>query len=256
MGRSLVQALAEAPQWRLAGAVASSASAALGLPVPGDAVGSTVRVTADARAALREATVAIDFSLPQAVASHAEACADAGVPLLVGATGLDGDSVRRLEACAERIAVVLAPNTSVGVNVMIDLAARAARALDASFDIEIHEAHHRMKRDAPSGTALALGAAVAEARGTSLEAAGIYAREGATGPRPAGAIGFSVVRAGDIVGEHTVLFAGEGERIEITHRAGDRMGFARGALRAADWLAGRAPGLYRMRDVLGLTPPA
>jgi 4-hydroxy-tetrahydrodipicolinate reductase len=213
-------------------------------------------VTADARAALRGAAVAIDFSLPQAVAAHAEACADAGVPLLVGTTGLDAQSLSRLEACTRRIAVVLAPNTSVGVNVMINLAARAARALDAGFDVEIHEAHHRMKRDAPSGTALALGAAVAEARGTSLAAVGVYAREGNIGPRPPAAIGFSVVRAGDIVGEHTVLFAGEGERIEITHRAGDRMGFARGALRAARWLIGRAPGLYRMSDVLGLEPPA
>ncbi len=256
MGRSLVPALAEAPPLQLVGAVASPGSAALGLPVPGAAAGPTVLVTADARAALRGAAVAIDFSLPQAVAAHAEACADAGVPLLVGTTGLDAQSLSRLEACTRRIAVVLAPNTSVGVNVMINLAARAARALDAGFDVEIHEAHHRMKRDAPSGTALALGAAVAEARGTSLAAVGVYAREGNIGPRPPAAIGFSVVRAGDIVGEHTVLFAGEGERIEITHRAGDRMGFARGALRAARWLIGRAPGLYRMSDVLGLEPPA
>ncbi len=252
MGRSLVQALSAAPQLRLVGAVASPGSAALGSRVPGADPDSGVRITADAQAALGGAAVAIDFSLPQAVAAHAEACADAGVALLVGATGLTAEDLRRLQACTQRIAVMLAPNTSVGVNVMMDLVARAARALDTGFDVEIHEAHHRMKRDAPSGTALALGAAVAAARGTTLEDAGVYAREGATGPRPPAAIGFSVVRAGDIVGEHTVLFAGEGERIEITHRAGDRMGFARGAVRAALWLAGRAPGLYRMSDVLGL----
>jgi 4-hydroxy-tetrahydrodipicolinate reductase len=256
MGQSLVQALSAAPRLRLVGALASPGSAALGLPVPGAATSSAVRVTADARAALRGADVALDFSLPQAVAAHAEACAEAGVPLLVGATGLDAEDLRRLEACAQRIAIVLAPNTSVGVNVMKYLVACAARALDMSFDVEVHEAHHRMKRDAPSGTALELGAAVAAARGTTLAATGVHAREGMTGPRPAGAIGFSVVRAGDIVGEHTVLFAGEGERIEITHRAGDRTGFARGALRAAEWLAGRAPGLYRMHDVLGLELPA
>jgi 4-hydroxy-tetrahydrodipicolinate reductase len=252
MGLCLVQALAAAPQVRLVGAVASPASVSLGLPVPGAAVDSELRVTSDAREALRGADVAIDFSLPQAVAAHAEECAKAGVPLLVGATGLDAEGLGRLEACARRIAVVLAPNTSVGVNVMLHLVARAARALDAGFDVEIHEAHHRMKRDAPSGTALQLGEAVAAARATTLAAVGVYAREGTTGPRPPAAIGFSVVRAGDIVGEHTVLFAGEGERIEITHRAGDRMGFARGALRGAEWLAGRAPGLYRMSDVLGL----
>jgi len=256
MGRSLVQALTAAPQLRLVGALASPGSAALGQPVPGIADNSGVRVTADAREALRGADVALDFSLPQAVAAHAEACAEAGVPLLVGATGLAAEDLRRLEYCTRRIAIVLAPNTSVGVNLMMHLVARAARALDAGFDVEVHEAHHRMKRDAPSGTALALGAAVAAARGTTLAAVGVHARDGTTGPRPAGAIGFSVVRAGDIVGEHTVLFAGEGERIEITHRASDRSGFARGALRAAEWLAGRAPGLYRMHDVLGLEAPA
>jgi len=252
MGQSLVRALAAAPHLQLVGALASPDSPTLGRPVPGSAAGAGVLVTADVRAALRGADVALDFSLPQAVAAHAEACAAAAVPLLVGATGLDAEAVQRVEACAQRIAVVLAPNTSVGVTVMMDLVVRAARALEAGFDVEIHEVHHRMKRDAPSGTALALGAAVAAARGTTLAATGVYAREGATGPRPPGAIGFSVVRAGDTVGEHTVLFAGEGERIEITHRAGDRMGFARGALRAAEWLAGRAPGLYRMSDVLGL----
>lgn len=252
MGQSLVQALASAPHFELVGALASPGSSALGLPVPGARADSPVRVTADVRHALQAADVAIDFSLAPAVAAHAEACAEAGVPLLVGATGIDAQGLGRLQACAQRIAVVLAPNTSVGVNVLMHLAARAARALDAHFDVEIHEAHHRMKRDSPSGTALALGAAVAAARGTTLAAAAVYSREGETGPRPPGAIGFSVVRAGDIVGEHTVLFAGEGERLELTHRAGDRNGFARGALRAAEWLAGRAPGLYRMSDVLGL----
>jgi 4-hydroxy-tetrahydrodipicolinate reductase len=237
--------------FRLSGAVASPDSASLGKSPPGTTAGDVV-VTQDAALALAAATVAVDFSMPQAVGLHANACAAAGVPLVVGATGLDAATVALLETAARRIAVLVAPNTSVGVNVMTKLATLAARALGTGYDVEILEAHHRMKRDAPSGTALSLGEAVARTRGTTLSASAVYERHGVAGPRSPGSIGFSVVRAGDIVGEHTVLFAADGERIEITHRATDRLNFARGALRAAEWLIGRPAGLYHMDDVLGL----
>lgn len=251
MGQALIHALEQNTIFRLSGAVASPDSASLGKSPPGTTAGDVV-VTQDAALALAAATVAVDFSMPQAVGLHANACAAAGVPLVVGATGLDAATVALLETAARRIAVLVAPNTSVGVNVMTKLATLAARALGTGYDVEILEAHHRMKRDAPSGTALSLGEAVARTRGTTLSASAVYERHGVAGPRSPGSIGFSVVRAGDIVGEHTVLFAADGERIEITHRATDRLNFARGALRAAEWLIGRPAGLYHMDDVLGL----
>lgn len=251
MGQALIHALDQSTTFRLSGALASPGSASLGKSPPGTTAGDVV-VTHDAALALAAATVAVDFSLPQAVGLHANACAAAGVPLVVGATGLDAATVALLETAARGIAVLVAPNTSVGVNVMTKLAALAARALGTGYDVEILESHHRMKRDAPSGTALSLGEAVARARGTTLSASAVYERHGVAGRRSPGSIGFSVVRAGDIVGEHTVLFAADGERIEITHRATDRLNFARGALRAAEWLIGRPAGLYHMDDVLGL----
>jgi 4-hydroxy-tetrahydrodipicolinate reductase len=200
---------------------------------------------------IRGAAAAIDFSLNTGVAAHARACAAARVPLLVGVTGLDAGGRDALAAAARDIAVLIAPNTSVGVGVVAKLAALAAAALGPSYDVEIFEAHHRMKRDAPSGTALKLGEAVAEARGRALADVAVYDRTDHAAQRIPGSIGFAVQRAGDIVGEHTVTFAGEGERIEITHRATDRMTFARGALRAAEWLVGRPAGLYGMQHVLG-----
>jgi 4-hydroxy-tetrahydrodipicolinate reductase len=253
MGRSLLQVLGEAPAaFHLSGALASAESASLGLELAVAAVPTGVRVTADIELALAGADVAVDFSLAPAVAVHAEACAAAGVGLLVGATGLGAGALAVIERAAQRIPIVVAPNTSLGVTLMAKLAALAAEALGPDYDIEISETHHRMKRDAPSGTALALGAAVARARGIDWDGAAVMARQGTSGPRERGSIGFSVVRAGDIIGEHTVLFAGAGERLEITHRATDRNAFARGALRAAAWLVGRPAGLYRMNDVLGL----
>jgi 4-hydroxy-tetrahydrodipicolinate reductase len=178
--------------------------------------------------------------------------AAAGVPILIGTTGFDADSREILERAAREIPVLIAPNTSVGVTVVAQLVSMAAAGLGLSYDVEISEAHHRMKRDAPSGTALALGEAVAEARAQSLSEVATYDRAGQCVPRSPGSIGFSSLRAGDIVGEHTVTFAGAGERVEITHRATDRIIFARGALRAAEWLIGRPAGLYGMRNVLGL----
>jgi 4-hydroxy-tetrahydrodipicolinate reductase len=262
MGHSLLQALRESrdtPQWRLSGAVASSTSARLGQDAgaadggPAHAGTATeVLITADASAGIRGASVAVDFSVPGCVAAHANACAAAGVPILVGVTGVDAAGRSALAAAARDIAVLMAPNTSVGVSVVGKLVALAAAALGPGFDVEIFEAHHRMKRDAPSGTALALGETVARARGVTLNEVASYTRSGTNEPRSPGSIGFSSMRAGDIAGEHTVIFAADGERVEITHRATDRITFARGALRAAEWLIGRPAGLYGMQDVLGL----
>lgn len=259
MGQSLVRALQEpaalALGLRLSGALASSGSPYLGqdagTPSQGPVTG--VAITADRAQALIGATVAIDFTLPAALHDNLAACVAAGVPVVVGTTGLDLPAEDAMAAAAARISVLHAPNMSLGVNLLLELVAQAAAALPADYDIEIFEAHHKHKLDAPSGTAVRLGQVAANARGSSLAASAVYVREGQTGPRPPGAIGFSTVRAGDIVGEHTVLFCGTGERLELGHRATDRLTFARGALRAAQWLAvERGPGLYSMRDVLGL----
>ncbi len=253
MGQSVLRALREAqepPRWRLAGAVASAQSPGLGADAAAEGLPFGVAVSADAEAAVRDASVAVDFSRPESVARQARAWGAAGVPRLVATTGCDDAARGELLRAAERIAVLIAPNTGVGVNVMLRLTAIAAAALGRGADVEISEAHHRMKRDAPSGTALALGEAVAGARGANLADLAVFERHGSGGPRTEGSIGFSALRAGDIVGEHTVLFGLDGERLEITHRATDRMVFARGALRAAAWLTDRPPGLYGMRDVL------
>lgn len=259
MGQSLVRALqspaSPAGGLRLTGALASAGSPVLGQDAgtPAQAATTGVVVTADHATALQGARVAIDFTLPSALPANLAACAAAGVPVVVGTTGLDLAAEEALAAAAARIPVLHAPNMSLGVNLLLELVAQAAAALPPDYDIEIFEAHHKHKVDAPSGTAVRLGQVAATARGTSLAASAVYAREGQTGARPPGAIGFSTLRAGDIVGEHTVFLCGAGERLELGHRATDRLTFARGALRAAAWLAaGRAPGLYSMRDVLGL----
>lgn len=275
MGQSLLQALRESretPGLRLSGAVASSTSprlgedagaaragAADGAPAHAGTAGAAgggeptgVLITADLSAGLRGAAVAVDFSAPDCVAAHAKACAAAGIPILIGVTGIDTAGRRVLAAAAKDIPVLIAPNTSVGVSVVGKLVSLAAAALGPSFDVEIFEAHHRMKRDAPSGTALALGEAVAQARAVALEDVASFGRSGVGEPRRPGSIGFSSMRAGDIAGEHTVIFAADGERVEIGHRATDRITFARGALRAAEWLIGRPAGLYGMQDVLGI----
>jgi 4-hydroxy-tetrahydrodipicolinate reductase len=254
MGQSLIRTLQEAspPAFALSGAIASPTSARLGQDAAATGAPTGVLITADAALGVRGAAVAVDFSLGSCVAAHATVCAAARVPLLIGATGLDADSRAALERAARDVAVLIAPNTSVGVSVAAKLVSLAASALGQSFDVEIFEAHHSMKRDAPSGTALALGEAVAQARGLALRDVAVLDRAGIAGPRSPGSIGFSSLRAGDIVGEHTVTFAAAGERVEITHRATDRLTFARGALRAAEWLVGRPAGLYGMEQVLGL----
>ena len=254
MGRSLIRAIHDSTDFELVGAAVSAESTArgddagtiAGLPTP-----LGVLLGADLRMALASAEVALDFSTAGAVLGHLEACLQAGVPLIVGTTGFDAQTDARLLEASNELPLLIAPNTSLGVNLLAQLVERAAASLPPDYDIEILEAHHRYKVDAPSGTALKLGFAAAAGRGIDLEQPPQAPRSGQTGPRQAGSIGFAVIRGGDIVGEHTVLFAGPGERLELTHRAHDRMTFAYGALRAASWLRGQPAGLYTMADVLG-----
>lgn len=207
-------------------------------------------ITTDLSAALQGADVVVDFSSPNVTSSNLAACARAGVPVLVGTTGLGEDALQAAADAATRVPVIVAANTSVGVTLLVELVRAAARSLPADFDIEIIEGHHRHKKDAPSGTALALGRAAAAGRGQDLAAVRAAPRDGEA-LRQVGEIGFAVVRAGDIVGDHTVLFAGAGERVALSHQATDRAIFARGALRAAAWLVGRPSGRYEMSDVIG-----
>lgn len=254
MGRTLVPLVLEGEGLRLSGALAAPDDPAIGQDA-GVLAGTApvaVVVTDDPGRALADAQVAIDFTLPAASVTHARVCRERSVPMVIGTTGHDATARAVLAKVAESIPIVMAPNMSLGVNVLFKLAELAARALDVSYDAEILEAHHRHKVDAPSGTALGLGQAVAQGRGTTLEKVAIYSRHGTTGPRPAGGIGFSVQRGGDIVGDHRVVFAGPGEQVELVHHAQDRSGFARGALAAARWVVGRPPGSYSMLDVLGL----
>jgi 4-hydroxy-tetrahydrodipicolinate reductase len=216
----------------------------------GAAVTGSTTSSGEPAAALPGADVAIEFALPQATAANLAACVAAKRPIVIGTTGHDDAQRAQIAAAAREIAIVMAPNMSLGVNLLLKLVELTAGKLDASYDIEVFEAHHRNKKDAPSGTALALGAAAASGRGVKLSEAAEHARHGTGAARARGAIGFSVFRGGDVVGDHTVTFAGAGERIELTHRASDRMAFARGAVQAARWLVGRPPGLYSMQDVL------
>lgn len=254
MGRTIVPLLVESADLRLSGALSAPDDVAIGQDagVVAGTVPVAVAVTGDMARALDGAQVAIDFTLPAATLASARSCRERGIPMVIGTTGHDELARAELEKIAGTIPIVMAPNMSLGVNLLFKLAELAARALDEGYDAEIFEAHHRNKVDAPSGTALGLGRAVAQGRATTLEKAAVYARQGTTGPRAAGTIGFSVLRGGDIVGEHRVIFAGPGEQVELSHHAQDRSGFARGALAAARWVVGRPPGLYSMLDVLGL----
>jgi len=253
MGRALLESVAADPGCSLHAAIDRAGSPLLGQDAQA-ALGGTsgVRVTDDAAAALAGAQALIDFTRPEATFGYLDACVAARVPLVIGTTGFDAAGKARIAAAARAIPVVFAPNMSVGVNLLMKLAEIAARVLRDGYDVEIVEAHHRHKIDAPSGTALGLGQAVAGATGRDLAQCAVYGREGVTGERDPQTIGFATVRGGDIVGDHTLLFAGIGERVELTHKAGSRATFAQGALRAAKWLQGRAPGLYDMRDVLDL----
>jgi len=253
MGRMLIEAVINAPDCQLSGALDRSGSPALGqdasafLGQP-----SGVLITDDLRAGLKHSDVLIDFTRPEGTLTHLAVCQELGVKVVIGTTGFDAQQKAAIGAHAGHIGIMMAPNMSVGVNVVLGLLDRAARALNEGFDIEIIEAHHRHKVDAPSGTALAMGEAVAHALGRDLKTCAVYGREGVTGERDPSTIGFATVRGGDIIGDHTVLFAGIGERIEISHKASSRATFAQGSLRAARFLALNGPGLYDMNDVLGL----
>lgn len=247
MGERVRAALREHPELALGAALEAPDHPALGSRLP-----EGVTVTADPAEALVGAEVAIVFATPAATLAFLREAAEARVPCAVGTTGFSPEARREIEQLARRIPVVLAPNFSVAVNVLVHLVERAAALLREDYDAEILELHHRAKRDAPSGTALRLAEAVAGARQRKLEEVAVFERHGETGPRPAGAIGLQTLRGGDNAGEHTVYFVGEGERLELTHRSATRDHFARGAVRAAAWLLGRPPGLYRMEQVLGL----
>jgi 4-hydroxy-tetrahydrodipicolinate reductase len=212
-----------------------------------------VSIGTDVRSALASSDVLIDFTRPEGTLEHVRACVEAKRAMVIGTTGFDPAQLAAIREAARSIPIVMAPNMSVGVNVALKLVALAARALGPDYDVEVFEMHHRKKVDAPSGTALKLGEAAAAARGATLDRDGVFERYGATGERPAGAIGFSVARGGDVVGDHTVYFAGSGERIEITHRSTSRATYAQGAMRAALFVAGKPAGLYDMADVLGLS---
>ena len=251
MGRALVRAASGSPDISVVAAVASAQSSVLGKDA-GELAGVGaigVPVTADLATALSQVDVAIDFSNAQATQSNLTACRQARKPLLIGTTGFAFDLTAAFAEAAKDIPLLVAANTSLGVTLLIELVRQAARALPTQFDIEIIEAHHRMKRDAPSGTALALGKAAAEGRGRTLGREESAVRREDT-PRQDGEIGFAVVRGGDIVGEHTVLFAGIGESLTLSHQASDRAIFARGALQAAAWLESRPAGQYFMRDLV------
>jgi 4-hydroxy-tetrahydrodipicolinate reductase len=253
MGRMLVEAVLAAPDCTLAGALGTVGSPQLGQDAGAFLGRSTgVAITADLDAALAGADVLIDFTRPEGTLRHLGACAAKGIAAVVGTTGFDAAQKDEIRGCAQRSAIVLAPNMSVGVNVVLRLLEQAARALPEGYDVEIVEAHHRNKVDAPSGTALQMGEVVAGALGRKLADCAVFGREGVTGVRDPGTIGFATVRGGDIIGDHTVLFAGIGERIEISHKSSSRATYAQGSLRAARFVARRAPGLYDMNDVLGL----
>jgi 4-hydroxy-tetrahydrodipicolinate reductase len=254
MGRTLVEAVNEAKGLVLGAATERSGSSLLGADA-GELAGVgrlDVLVASDLADCLDDFDVLIDFTSPAATLAHLELCRAAGKRMVIGTTGLDRGQRDAIAAAGLETGIVFAPNMSVGVNLCFKLLDIAARVLGDEVDIEIIEAHHRHKVDAPSGTALRMGEVIATALGRDLHEVAVYGREGQSGPRERQTIGFETIRAGDVVGEHSVWFAADGERIEIAHKASSRMTFARGAARAAAWIAGRGPGLFDMQDVLGL----
>lgn len=253
MGRALLEAVAQSPDFRLGAALEMADSPFLGRDA-GELIGAPngVKISADVAAAIAGCQVLIDFTRPQGTLEHLAICAKQGVRMVIGTTGFDDAQKKLIDQAAKRTAIVMAPNMSVGVNLVFKLLETASKVLAEGFDIEIIEAHHRHKVDAPSGTALRMGEAVANAIGRDLKTCAVYGREGVTGERNPSTIGFATVRGGDIVGDHTALFAGEGERVEITHKASSRATFALGALRAARFLGDKSQGLFDMQDVLGL----
>ena len=253
MGRMLIEAVLAAPDCLLAGALDIADSPALGQDAGAFAGRSTgVTITSDLRQGLAQAQLLIDFTRPEGTLAHLAVCRTLGVKAVIGTTGFTPAQKAEITDHAGQIALMMAPNMSVGVNVMLKLLDQAARALNTGYDIEVIEAHHRHKVDAPSGTALQIGEVLAHALGRDLKDCAVYARHGVTGERDPSSIGFATIRGGDIVGDHTVLFAGTGERIEITHKSSSRATYAQGSLRAARFLAGQRQGLFDMFDVLNL----
>ncbi len=254
MGRALIEACHEHPELQVSVATEQAGSTLLGADA-GELAGVGklgVSITADLAASVDDFDVLIDFTSPTATLNHLAICREAGCSIVIGTTGFSGEQKQLIAAAGNDISIVFAPNMSVGVNLSLKLLEMAARVLGDEVDVEIIEGHHRHKVDAPSGTALRMGEVVADALGRDLNECAVYGREGVTGERDRKTIGFATVRAGDIVGDHTVMFAGIGERLEITHKASSRMTFAKGAARAAAWLGGRRSGLFDMQDVLDL----
>lgn len=253
MGQMLIEAVRAADDCRLGGALDRTGSPSLGQDAGAFAGQPTgVLITSDLRQGLQGSQMLIDFTRPEGTLEHLKICRELGVAAVIGTTGFTEAQKAEIAEVAKHIAIVMAPNMSVGVNVTLKLLQMAAKALATGYDIEIIEAHHRHKVDAPSGTALKMGEVIAEALGRDLKDCAVYAREGVTGERDPSSIGFATIRGGDIVGDHTVLFAGTGERIEVTHKSSSRVTYAQGSLRAARFLAGRSAGLFDMFDVLNL----
>ena len=253
MGRMLIEAVQQSDDMILSGALDVPGSANIGIDAAAFlGTPANVLIESALEKGLQGADVLIDFTRPEGTVKHAQYCAAHGIKMVIGTTGLEAEHKAVIAAAAQKTAILLSPNMSVGVNVTMKLLEMAAKSFAEGYDIEIIEAHHRHKVDAPSGTALKMGEVIAEALGKKLDDVAVYAREGITGPRDPSTIGFAAVRGGDIVGDHTVLFAGIGERIEITHKSSSRVTYAHGSLRAARFLAERPHGLFDMQDVLGL----
>jgi 4-hydroxy-tetrahydrodipicolinate reductase len=253
MGHMLIEAVSAADDCVLAGALDMAGNPAVGMDAGAFAGKTTgVLIQSDLPAGLKNSDVLIDFTRPEGTLAHLRMCRELGVAAVIGTTGFTDAQKSEIADLARSMAIVMAPNMSVGVNVTLKLLEMAAKALATGYDIEIIEAHHRHKVDAPSGTALKMGEVIAGALGRDLKDCAVYAREGVTGERDPSSIGFATIRGGDIVGDHTVLFAGTGERIEITHKSSSRATYAQGSLRAARFLQGRTAGLFSMFDVLGL----
>jgi 4-hydroxy-tetrahydrodipicolinate reductase len=253
MGRMLIETVLREPGMQLAAALEQPGNVNIGKDA-GELVGSAcgVKITADVEKALPGSDVLIDFTRPDGTLAHLDVCRKLAVKLVIGTTGFTDDGKKAIADAARGLAIAMAPNFSIGVNVMFKLLDVAAKALSSGYDVEILEAHHRHKVDAPSGTALRMGEIVAQALGRDLKQSAIFGREGITGERKDDTIGFATVRGGDLVGDHTVMFIGTGERVEVTHRASSRANYANGALRAARFIMGKQSGLFDMHDVLGL----
>lgn len=253
MGRMLIETVLATPNASLVGALDIDGSPALGQDAGATlGVNTGVAITSDMKVALKDAEFLIDFTRPEGTLKHLEYAQSSGIKMIIGTTGFTDEQKNLLRNASTKVALVFAPNMSVGVNATFKLLEVAAKILSQDYDIEIIEAHHKHKVDAPSGTALGMGEVIAKAQGRKLSDCAVYAREGHTGEREKGTIGFATIRGGDIVGDHTVLFAGEGERIEITHKSSSRLSYAQGSIRAARFLKSQEKGMFDMQDVLGL----